>query len=169
MEDFEISLTDESIGKYRQKPVTREKIEESLEDAMAVSARDGSQSWQFVVITDVDLLSRVAEINPDAAMVSQSLIAVLVCGDLNLEDVPGSWAAACSTLAHNLLPAAHQQGLAAVMIGIHPETERMDRFRGLFDLPAQIMPHTLVMLGYPAHKIFLDERPRKDCFHYNGW
>ena len=169
VKDFEISLTEESISNYRQQPVTQEVIEEILQDAMESSSRDSSKLWQFVVITDVDVLCRVAEINPDAAMVSQSLIAVLVCGDRSLETVPGGWVGECSTVAHNLLPAAHHKGLAAVLVGIHPEEDRKEKIRNLFGLPEHIMPHTLLMLGYPAHKVSVGEKLKSGRIHYNSW
>ena len=69
----------------------------------------------------------------------------------------------------NLLLAAHASGLGGVWIGIYPRQERMDICRRLFDLPDQVIAHSLAVLGYPAEQPPTAERFRPDRVHRNRW
>ena len=169
MDTLEAIHTRRSIRKYRDEPVPDELVERILAAAMmAPSARNG-QPWQFVVIRDRELLVEIPRFQPFAQMAAQAPLAILICGDLQLEGSPGYWPIDCAAATQNLLLAAHDLGLGAVWTGVYPREERMNGFRRLLNLPDHVIPHSLVPLGYPGESRASESRYRADRVHHNAW
>jgi len=114
MEVLEAIHTRRSIRKFQSQPVPDELVTVFLAAAMSAPSAGNQQPWQFVVITDPELLGQVPSINPYAAMAEKAPLAVLVCGDLALERFPGFWVQDCAAAVQNLLLAVHSHGLGAV-------------------------------------------------------
>jgi nitroreductase len=55
--------------------------------------------------------------------------------------------------------------LGAVWTGIYPQQDRIEGFRGLLNLPQQVMPHSLIPMGYPAEQPAHEDRYRPDRVH----
>lgn len=169
MDTLEAIRTRRSVRTYEERPVGEPVIRELLGAAMQAPSAGNARPWQFIVITDRRILSRVPGINPHAAMAPGAAFGVVVCGDLSLEEYPGRWVADCSTATENLLLAAHAKGLGAVWTGIHPVGERMSAFRELLGLPEHVMPLAFVPVGYPKETPAPEDRFEEKKVHRNGW
>ena len=169
MEALEAIHTRRSIRKYGDQPVPDELVQKILAAAMSAPSACNQQPWQFVVITDRATLEQVPKVNPHAAMAKDAPLAILVCGDTSLEQVPGYWVVDCAAAVQNLLLAAHALGLGAVWTGVYPRRDRMDGFRRLLNLPDGVIPHTLIPLGYPAETHPREDRYRPERVHRDGW
>ncbi len=169
METLEAIRTRRSIRQYLDRPVPEDVLQQVLSAAMYAPSACNQQPWQFLVLEDRKLLREVPKIHPYAAMAVQAPLAILVCGDTSLEEVPGSWVIDCSAAVQNLLLAAHALGLGAVWCGVYPQQDRVEGFRRLLGLPTHVIPHSLVPLGYPAEQPAQEERYRADRIHHNGW
>ena len=169
MDTLEAIHTRRSIRKYEDRPVPDEAVEQLLAAAMtAPSARNG-QPWQFIVIDDRALLDACADICPNAAMIRGAPMAILVCGDLDLEGSPGYWPIDCSAAVENMLLAARAIGLGACWCGVYPRPHRIDGLQKLFGLPERVIAHSLVVLGYPAEDSAKQDRYRIDRVRRNRW
>jgi len=60
-------------------------------------------------------------------------------------------------------------GLGAVWTGIYPQQDRVEGFRRLLNLPQQVIPHSLIPMGYPAEQPAHEDRYRPDHIHHDGW
>jgi len=169
MDTLDAIHTRRSIRKYLDKPVLKDILQLVLRAAMYAPSACNAQPWQFVVIEDRRLLREVPNIHPYAAMAAQAPLAILVCGDTSLEKVPGYWVIDCAAAVQNLLLAAHTLGLGAVWTGVYPQQERVEGFRRLLGLPRNVIPHSLVPLGYPAEQPPQEERYRADRVRHDGW
>ena len=69
----------------------------------------------------------------------------------------------------SILLAAHALGLGAVWTGVYPREERMDGLTELLGLPEHIIPHSLVVMGYPVELPPKQDRFKVEKIHYNGW
>jgi nitroreductase len=169
MEVLEAIRTRRSIRQFQTQPVPEDLIEKLLRAAMsAPSARNG-QPWQFVVITDRQILRQASAVNPYAQMAVMAPLAILICADLRLEKSPGYWPVDCAAAAQNMLLAAHGLGLGAVWTGVWPRTERMDGFHHLFSLPETVIAHSLIVVGYSAEQPSPEDRYLPERVHRNGW
>ncbi len=161
--------TRRSIRRYRDEPVAAELVEKLLAAAMQAPSARNQQPWQFVVIDDPATLAAIPAFMPNASMAEGSPVAILVCGDLELEKSPGYWVVDCAAATENILLAAHGLGLGAVWCGVYPREPRMEGLRQLVGLPTNIMAHSLVVVGHPAEQAARQERYRPDRVHRNRW
>jgi nitroreductase len=169
MDTLEAIRTRRSVRKYEGRPVPEEVVQQLLAAAMNAPSARNQQPWQFVVIDDGRILADVAEINPNAPMARNAPLGILVCGDLSLEKSPGYWVVDCAAAVQNMLLAAHALGLGAVWTGVFPREERMEGLRRLFKLPANVIAHSLVIVGHAAEHPSPHDNYRPDRVHRNGW
>jgi nitroreductase len=169
METLEAIHTRRSIREYQEKPVPEELVTEILKAAMMAPSARNQQPWEFVVITDPEIRKKIPAVSPFSQMVVRAPLAILVCGNLNLETAPGYWVIDCSAAIQNLLLAAHSLGLGAVWTGVYPREERIKGLAELFDFPEHVLPHSLVVLGYPAQQPEHPDRFKPERIHRNGW
>jgi nitroreductase len=169
MDTIEAILTRRSIRRYTERAVPPEIVESLLKAAMYAPSARNAQSWHFVVITERRLLDEVPTFHPYAAMIRQAPLAILVCGDEQLEPRAAYWVENCSAATQNILLAAHALGLGAVWLGVYPNEDRVDGMRRLTGVPAHVIPMALIVIGYPAERPPTPERYDPGRVHYNTW
>ena len=169
METIECILTRRSIRKYTDKPIADEIVAQLLQAAMAAPSSANEQPWQFVVIRDRQMLNLVSAIHTYSYMLSQAALAILVCEDPTFEVNAGRGPLDCSAATVNILLAAHSLGLGAVWVGIYPVEERINRIRELLSIPSQVIPISLISLGYPGEKLLSEDRFKQERVHYDRW
>jgi len=169
MEVFDAIITRRSIRKYRDKAVSPEFIEKLLRAAMYAPSANNYQPWQFIVINERSILNEIPNVQPYSKMLYTAPLGILICGDEKFEKLPGYNAVNCSAATQNLLLAAHDCGLGTCWIGIYPREERISGIRQLLKLPDNIIPISLISVGYPAELKDIPERFIPSRIHYNGW
>lgn len=169
MDAIEAILYRRSIRKYTNQPVSDELIKELLKAAMSAPSANNKQPWCFVVINERKVLNEIPKFHPYAGMIKEAPIAILVCGDLKLEDHEGYLALDCTAATENILIAVHAKGLGAVWLGIYPREERIADIRKLLSLPGNIIPIALIPVGYPAEQKPRENRYQDSAVHYNQW
>jgi nitroreductase len=165
MEVLEAIRTRRSIRKFQNRPVPGELVRQMLEAAMFAPSARNAQPWQFVVIEDRQMLVSYGRKHPNAEMAAQAPLGILVCGDKELELSPGYWPVDCAAAVQNLLLAAHALGLGAVWTGVYPREDRMATLRQMCQLPEPVMPHSLILIGYPAESPTTPERFKPERVH----
>jgi nitroreductase len=169
MDMMEKILSRKSIRQYIAKPVPRQMINEILHAAMSAPSAGNERPWHFIVLTDRVLLDEIPKFHPHAAMLKQAGVAILVCGDVALEKYKGYWVLDCAAATENLLLAVHARGLGAVWCGVYPTGDRVQNFRKLLNLPDNIIPFSLIPIGFPAEEKKAGDRFDGSRVHENRW
>jgi nitroreductase len=170
METLTAIFSRRSIRSFQDRPVEQDALKTLLRAAMYAPSAANEQPWQFIVITDRSRFGKIMAVHPYAAMLRSAPLAILVCGDLGLERVPGNWVLDCSCAGQNLLLAAHDLGLGAVWTGIYPEADRMAALAEICSLPEQIVPLCLIVAGYPAAEAHgVAERFNEGRVRHDSW
>ena len=159
METIQAIKTRRSIRKFADKSVSEESVRIILQAAMAAPSAGNEKPWHFVVVRDREMLEEITKIHRYAQMAKEAQVAIVVCGDENLQKFRGFWVQDCSAATQNILLAAHDQGLGAVWCGIHPSRSRVRAFRKLLGLPNHVTPLSVVPIGYPG-----EERPPNEGY-----
>jgi nitroreductase len=152
MNDFiELTYRRRSIRKFTEKAVSIEVLEELLKAAMAAPSAMNAQPWEFVVVTDPEILQKCR----NALMFSkQNYTAVIcVCGSPRVQKSKAGdrfWVQDCSAASENILLAATALGLGSVWIGVFPIQTSIMQVQAILNLPDDIIPLNLIGLGYPA-------------------
>jgi nitroreductase len=169
MDTIDAIFNRRSIRKYTNETISVDKINLLLESGFCAPSAGNQQPWHFVIIDDRVILSEIQKFHPHASMLEEANKAILVCGDLSIEKHKGYWILDCSASTENILIAAHDQGLGACWLGIYPKKDRIENMKKLLNLPKQIIPLSLISLGYPAEKKTKLNKINKTRVHYNKW
>lgn len=156
-----------SVRKYTERPVEKEKLETLVRAGMAAPSSRDRRPWEFVIVTDRDLLDKMGEGLPLARMLKETKQAIIVCGDTVKSE--NAWQLDCSAAAQNILLAAESMGLGAVWTAAYPYPERMKIIQDALQLPEHILPLTVIPLGYPTGIEKPKDKYNKKQIHYNGW
>ncbi len=169
MDALQVIMARRSIRSYSNVPVSDEAVETLLRAAMHAPSAGNQQPWHFVVIRDRATMERIMAVHPYAKMLAEAPVAILVCGDENIEDFKGYWVLDCSAATENILLAATAMGLGSVWLGIYPRHERVDEIRKIVGLPHNITPLALVPIGYPNESKPSHDRYDAERVHRERW
>lgn len=73
----------QSIRKFKDTPIEKEKIIEILKAAMNAPTARNTQEWKFKVITNKEALNNMVNLSPYTSMMQEAPCAILVSADLN--------------------------------------------------------------------------------------
>lgn len=169
MESLEALKTRRSIRKYTDKEIPEDIIKELINCAMYSPSAFDYQPWHFLVINKKDIFNKILGAAAHAEMIKEASHAVILCGDRKLEENIGLLIQDISAATQNLLLAAHTYGLGAVWVGIYPFEEIVNGIKDVFNLPDNIIPVSMAVIGYPDEKPEQPERYKKERVHINKW
>ena len=146
MQPIELLKTRRSIRAYTPQAVPREIIEDIIDCGRLAPTARNEQPWEFVVVTDKAVRSRIAQAADYGRFIAEAPVCVAVLSRQTkyyLED--GS----AATL--NILLAAHAHGLGACWVAgdKKPYAARVVQMVGA---PEDYRLISLVSIGYPAEK-----------------
>jgi nitroreductase len=168
----EAMFTQRSIRRFRPDPIPAEDLRLILEAAVRAPNGGNRQIGRFLVVTDrarIEAFGRLyheawwakrrdeqgwrgpqdvppEDKNYQSAMRLADEIKDAPCIVFALALPPGT-ANSVLPAVQNLMLAARALGIGSVPTTLHPSV--MDRFRAMFDLPAEVSFHFCVPLGYP--------------------
>lgn len=158
MNDFiDVILKRRSIRKFTDQPLEREKLIQLLEAAMAAPSAMNGQPWEFIVVTDKEVIDRLRKALPFGKMNAPAIICVMGSARMQKNKAGDKfWVQDCSAATENILLAATALGLGSVWVGIHPVAMFKRQVSDILNLPDGVTPLNLIYLGYPAE----EKRPR---------
>ena len=150
-----------SVRTYTDEPVSKEQLLTLVKAAMASPTGMDKRPWEFIIVTDKEVMREWADTLPYASMLKKAQAAIVVCGRTD-KDNGGSpyWYVDCAAATQNLLLAAESIGLGAVWTATYPYEDRMGVVINEYNLPDDVKPLCIVPIGYPTGK----EQP-KDKFN----
>ena len=169
MEIQEALLNRRSIRKYKDIKISKEDIDKILKAAMYAPSAMNLQPWHFIVIDDKEILIETIKSIHYAEMLKQSAAAILVCGDAGVEKNESWLLQNCSASIQNILLAAHGLGIGSCWIAVHGMDDVYAKIKTQFNLPENIVPVSLISLGYPDEEVKAEERFIEEKIHNNKW
>ena len=169
MDAMNAIFTRRSIRKYTKRQIDRELIKLILKAGMYAPSARNLQPWRFLIITDRLILNKIPQVHPYANMIREASVGILVCADLNIQSNKNYCAEDCSASTQNILLAANANGIGAVWLGVYPREKRIEGLKELLKLPENILPISLISLGYPDEVKETPERYDESKIHYNVW
>lgn len=169
METYEAIITRRSIRKFNSTPIEKGILEKLLKAGMYAPSARNMQSWHFILITDRETLDKIPDAHPHAGMCREASAVIAVCGDLNIEPGIEYNAINCSAATQNILLAAHELGIGSVWLGVYPRADRVEGVTKLLGLPSNIVPVSMIALGYPNEVKETPNRFIRERIHYNKW
>lgn len=140
-----------SIRRYKDQPVSADDVKTILEAALLAPSSKSARPWQFVVVEDKDMLTRLADCKPFGTKpVSTAAFAVVVTVDPAKSDVYVEDATVAAIFMH--LQAA-DLGLGSCWIQVRgrfaADGESSETVvRELLDIPEEMAVECIVTFGY---------------------
>jgi nitroreductase len=142
-----------SIRRFQSTPIEKEKIETLLKAAMAAPSAMNKQPWEFVVVTNPEILKEIRASLMFGKFVAP--LAIVVCGNTSIFKNPTKadfWVQDCSAATQNILLTAVELELGTVWLGVHPIHNFSKKISRVLDLPDHIKPLNVIYVGYPAEE-----------------
>ncbi|MFH0944297.1 MAG: nitroreductase family protein [Planctomycetota bacterium] len=158
-----------SVREYREDPLEEKALVDLLRAAMAAPSAGDERPWQFLVIRSPSVRKQLAEMLPEAHMVSHAPVAILPCGDTSRQKHVGFWVTDCAAATQTILIEAERMGLGAIWLGIYPIKGRVRRIRDFLNIPQHIVPFALVAVGHPAESRDPHDRFDPSRVHLETW
>lgn len=174
MDAIQTIMSRRSVREYEERSISGENMRIILEAAMSGPSCVNARDWQFIVVEDRDMLNRMADANGDPARPLRTAAAgILICGDLEkaFRGAKDYWIVDGAIAGQNICLAANALGIGSVWLGTWPQMGRVEAQAELFGLPENVVPHSIIALGYPADKQLPADRNVYDrsCVHWGKW
>lgn len=158
-----------SVRAFKPDPIEQNKIEILLKAAMCTSTSENQNEWEYVVVTDPQLLSSLSQISPYTACIKDSPLAIVLLANTDSTSLSDSWEQKTSAATEAILLECVHLDMTGVWFGISPMTERMAFVSKLFKLPENLKPFAITAIGYPLNKEDMDREFNFSTVHYNGY
>ena len=183
-----------AIRRFRPEPIPDSDLQDILEAAIHAPSGGNSQPWHFLVIKDVELRAKVAELYHEAwwakrrdegirgpedippgrsvrrsAMrladqIGQAPVIILLCAT----DKGAGPMASVIPSAQNMLLAARSFGIGGTITTLHPQVE--ERVHQLLEIPDSVQVVYCLPLGYPRGSFGPTQRkPLSEVCSYDRW
>lgn len=142
-----------SVRKYQPKALEPEKIVALEEAALRAPSSRGLNPWEFVFVTDGELLERISKAKDHgSSFIKGAPLAVAVVADPSKCDV---WTEDCSIAAILLQLTAESLGLGSCWVQIRLRTHdglqsAEEYLKQLLGIPERYAVEAVLAIGYPA-------------------
>ena len=155
-----------SVRKYTNQPVEAEKIDKILRAAMQAPSAGDQQPWEFYVVTDPEIIARLAKASPYGGCTANAGTVIVPCYRTEGIWFPEYAQIDLSIACENLWLETTAQGLGTVMLGIAPLKDRMEAVEEILNMPAGLKPFAIFPIGYPAEARDQKNRYEAARIHY---
>lgn len=161
-----------SIRQFQDKKIEENKIKKLLKAGMQAPSAMNSQPWEFIVITDKENIKKIENMSlySKPAKTSTCCIITLFNKDYLEKFDNYVWVqqdmGACT---QNILLQAVEEGLGAVWLGTYPDEERVNYLKENFEIPEDVYPYSVIVLGYPIEEYTGTDRFNEDRIHYETY
>ena len=176
-------MSRKSVRSYTDRKISDEDMTVMLKAAMAAPTGRNVQPWSFVVLTDTTAYDNVfGERNFNLDMFKRAAAVVVFCADTTFvrrpregEDfepvaVPNTiWRDDMGACTENFLLAAESLGLGAVWTACYPYKDRYEPVKASLGLPAEVLPYSVVAVGYPDSENTPKDKWKPVRIHYGRW
>ncbi len=159
---------------FLDKKISDEKINQILECGITAPSSVDCQPWHFVIVKDKQKIEELSELKKRDGHnhILTAPISIIVCVDV--EKSPSRYIEDGVTATQNMLLAIHELGLGSVYLSASklskPETAQ--KIRDVLSIPDNIIPITILPLGYIDSSEVLDEKNLinlDSIVHHNSW
>lgn len=161
-----------SIRKFLDKEIEDEKIERLLKAGMQAPSAVNSQPWEFLVVKDKESIEAISEMSmySKPAKTAACCIITLFNEDYLSKFKEYVWLeqdmGACT---ENILLQTVEEDLGAVWLGTYPDEERVNYLKEHFNIPENVYPYSVIVLGYPTEDYTGTDRFDENRIHYESY
>lgn len=148
--------TRRSKRKYLDKSIPKDIVDNIIETALRVPSSRGKRPWEFYVITNKDVLAKLALAKPHGALLLENApLAIAVVAD---EDVCDVWIEDASIAAFGIQIAAEELGLGSCWVQLRKrdfdeDTSSQDYAKEVLGLDKKLKVPFIIGMGYSEEEL----------------
>ena len=154
-----------SVRQFEDKPVERGLLIKILRAAMAAPSAVNQQPWEFWLVEDKEIITKLSQVTPYAAPAKNAPVVIVPCYRTNDLLAPMMVQIDMAIATENILLEAETLGLGAVMLGIAPVDDRMKAVEEILHIPENFRAFTIIPVGYPKNKHAQEDRYEPSKIH----
>lgn len=171
-----------SVRSYTGDTIPAEIMDKLIRAAMAAPSGMDVRPWHLVVMTDKSKYDTLFAGNFNMEKFKQSGAVVIFCADTTVTRPPREnpngpavttpnkiWRDDMGACTENFLIAVEAYGLGAVWTACYPFPNTMEPVAKYLNLPPNVVPYSIVPVGYPAGNETPKNKWDKSRIHYNKW
>lgn len=171
-----------SVRSYTSEPIPDEVMDKLLHAAVAAPSGMDVRPWHIVVMTDKSQYDKLFAGNFNMPKFKQAAAVVIFCADTTVTRTPRGnpngpavttpnsiWRDDMGACTENFLLAAEAMGLGAVWTACYPFQENMKPVKEYLKLPDNVVPYSIVPVGYPGGNEKPKDKWDPSRIHYNRW
>ena len=156
-----------SVRKFKGGEISDEVLNEIVHYGLKAPSAKNHRPWEIYVITNKDVMAQMKKASPYGNYNCSAMI--LICGD-STKFIEGEgedfWLEDCGAMTENILLGAVNHGLGGIWIGTYPIKARMDGIKEVLNLGDNIIPYSLVEVGYPEGDVTPKNIDEENKIHY---
>lgn len=167
----EAILKRRSVRSYKDKKVSRSKLNELMKSVRMAPSASNRQDWGFVLVDDHTTKEKLYLAAKEQSFVREAPVVIAGVATNPAEDMSCNVNAGTVDLSialdHLTLRAA-EEGLGTCWIGAFDQ----EKTKEILDIPGEYKVIALMPLGYPSQKLEKIEKPRKnleEIVYYNSF
>lgn len=168
-----------SIRTYSEKDVEHDKLLRIVQAGFEAPSAHWRRPWEFMIVTDNDKIQRISEMDDDPQWGgrwcgnAKAIIVVLLNKNKKmtpeLDPDDAYWIQDLSAATENILLQATSEGLGSCWMGWYPSETRVKNFSNFFNLPENILPFSIVALGYPRNDFRMISHYKPENLYLNSY
>lgn len=162
-------FTRRSIRRFTGEPIKEEDLKIILKAGFQAPSAMNREPREYVVVRDEEAIEKISSYHPYAKMLPQAGSCIVVCGDRKKQPRDGFLAEDSSASIQNMLLASHGIGLGAVWCGLYPVEELMKPMVEILNLPDNIIPIGIVVVGVKDEEKDSIDRYDESKIHFDKW
>jgi nitroreductase len=164
-----------SVLKFTDDPVGDRELEAVLEAGRWAPSYINSQPWEFIVVREARLRSRMAAILRRVTISWEGfeMAPLIVVVAVDMATDPRHHVEDGAAAAQNMALMAHSLGLSTFWAGVYSDENALgtpeDELRALLGIPRSMRLIAALPLGFPAHRPESGRRPLSEMVHFDGF
>lgn len=161
-ETINVIKTRRSIRRYSSKKIDTKVLEELVDCARLAPSANNQQPWEFIVVTEKETLSKIANAATYGKFIKHAAACVVVCGRKDNKHLVED----CCIASHNILIAAWSLGIGSCWVAGWKRTYNLEIMKTL-EIPEGMEIVSILSLGYPLEKLEPHgKRKLQDVLHW---
>lgn len=168
--DSDFIFKRKSIRDYTSQNIDENSINTILKAAMQAPSALNVQGWEFLVVKNRENIEKLSKMSKYSGCAKNANTLILVMA--NLEKFPKTrvwFPQDLSAATENILLEATNLGIGSVWLGLYPDSKRIEYVKEVLDLPLNIIPFSLVALGYPKNEYTVEDKYDETKVHYEKY
>ena len=142
-----------SVREFTDEKISDDDIKKIIEAGICAPSAMNQQPWEFIVVKDkksIEIIENMSRYSKPARTSACCIITLFNKGHFEKYENYKWVEQDMGACTENILLQAVEENLGAVWLGTYPDMERVNYLKEHFNIPKNVYPYSVIVLGYPT-------------------